>query len=58
MTVHVNEIHTDVSASSSGGGPAAGAAQGGGRSSDDVWHESRDRADWLALRVRAEAFSD
>ena len=57
MSVHVNEIHTDVTASS-GGGTAPAAAAGGGRSSDDVWHEARGRAEWLALRVRAEAFSD
>lgn len=57
MSVHVNEIHTDVTASS-GSGTAPAAAAGGGRSSDDVWHEARGRAEWLALRVRAEAFSD
>lgn len=58
MSVHVNEIHTDVSTTSSGSGSAPSAAPGGGRSSDDVWHEARGRAEWLALRVRAEAFSD
>jgi hypothetical protein len=57
MSVHVNEIHTDVSTSSSGSGSAPAAAAGG-RSSDEVWHECRGRAEWLALRVRAEAFSD
>ena len=56
MTVHVNEIHTDVSAS--GGGSAQPAGDGGGRSTDERWHESRGRADWLARRVKAEGFSD
>ena len=58
MSLHVNEIHTDVSTTPSVGGATPSASQGGGRSSDDVWHESRGRAEWLALRVRAEAFSD
>jgi hypothetical protein len=58
MPVHVNEIHTDVSTSSSGNGSAPASAPGAGRSNDEVWHESRGRAEWLALRVRAEAFSD
>jgi hypothetical protein len=58
MSVHVNEIHTDVSTSASGSGSAPAGAQGASRSSDEVRHESRGRAEWLALRVRAEAFSD
>jgi hypothetical protein len=56
MTVHVNEIHTDVS--TTGGAYAQAASSGGGRSTDERWHESHGRAEWLARRVRSEGFSD
>lgn len=57
MTVHVSEIHTDVTTSGGGSAQPSGTG-GGGRSTDEVWHESQGRAEWLARRVRAEAFSD
>ena len=56
LTVHVNEIHTDVTASGTSTPGMAPASDG--RSDDERWRDSRGRTEWLALRVRSEGFSD
>ena len=57
MSVHIDELHSEVVPSAPGpGGPAATteppwAAQ-------ERWCSDRDRAAWLAARVGAEGFDD
>lgn len=59
MSVHVDEVHTDVIPTGSGGASPSRPARGeplGVR--DERWRESRCHAEWLRARVAAEGFDD
>jgi hypothetical protein len=59
VTVHVDEVHTDVV---SAGAPAAAPAPGSRPeplgAAEERWRDTRSRLEWLASRVRAEGFDD
>lgn len=57
MTVHVDELHTDVRSSAEAGAPH-GTGMESGETVDQRWRESRGRTEWLARRVAAEGFDD
>lgn len=61
MSVHIDELHTDVTAT----GPGAGNGGAGQRerhestpSSQEQWTQAHRRVEWLAARVAAEGFDD
>jgi hypothetical protein len=55
MGVHVNEVHTDITA---GGGQGMPTRKTDRQPEDERWREAKGRTEWLARRVRAEGFSD
>lgn len=60
MAVHVSEMHTDVRPPDPPEQAGSGVPDGGpsGRTADEVWRESRSRAEWLYRRTAAEGFDD
>lgn len=62
MTVHVDEIHTQISASTPGPGSSHQTEQGGGAhppgSREDLWRDAEARVHQLRCRVAAEGFDD
>jgi len=59
VAVHVDEVHTDVVSSGiSGPAPAAAPRPDPPGVVEERWRETRCRMEWLAARVRAEAFDD
>lgn len=58
MSVHIDELHTDVTPAggSSGGRDDRGA--GGRETVEEQVARARRRADWVAARVAAEGFDD
>ncbi|MFF7282005.1 hypothetical protein [Streptomyces griseorubiginosus] len=60
MSVHVEELHSEVVPSGAGG--AGGAANGpeprNPWAAEEHWEELRRRAVWLAARIGAEDFDD
>jgi hypothetical protein len=59
MAVHVDEVHADVvSSGASGRAPTTGPRPDPPGVAEERWRDARCRADWLAGRVRAEAFDD
>ena len=59
MTVHVDEVHTDVvSAGAPSAVPAPGSRPEPRGAAEDRGRESPYPLEWLASRVRAEGFDD
>jgi hypothetical protein len=57
VSLHVGEIHTEVTPGGGPGGTAAG-EQPGEDALEERVTQARRRAEWLACRVAAEAFDD
>jgi len=57
VTVHVDQLHTDIR-SSVDAGPQQGTGTESGETVDQRWRESRGRTEWLARRVAADGFDD
>lgn len=57
MTLHVDEVHSQV-VPSSPGGAATDTEPAPPWEHEERWREARDRLTWLAARVCAEGFDD
>ena len=58
MSVHIDELHTQLGLSGALPGGQAGQQAAGGQPADERAAEERRRAAWLACRVAAEGFDD
>ncbi len=58
MSVHVDELHTDVVPAPSPGGPADGERAVPPWTREERWADARRRAEESARRVAAEGFDD
>lgn len=56
MAVHVNEVHTDITAGGGQGSMPTG--KGDRQPEDERWRDAKRRTECLTRRVRAEGFSD
>jgi hypothetical protein len=59
VSLHIEEVHSDVAAAPTAAGPAAGeSAPDPPWMTEESWRYDRDRAAWLARRVCAVDFDD
>ncbi len=58
MSIHVNELHTDIRPASDGQHTEPGGARPTGVSADDTWRESRGRRHWIEARTSADGYED
>jgi len=58
MTVHINEIYTDIRPAGPADTEQGASAGGGGLTVDERWRESRGRRRWLEDRTSAHGHED
>jgi hypothetical protein len=58
MTVHINEVHTDIRPAGPADAEQSGSAGSAGRTVDERWRESRGRRRWLEERTSAYGHED
>lgn len=58
MTVHINEIYTDIRPAGPAGADQGVPAGAAGQTVDERWRESRGRRRWLEDRTSADGHED